>query len=278
MLCTTKEMLKAAQSGSYAVGAFNVENMEMVMAVLSAAEELSAPVILQTTPSTLKYAGAALFAAMIGQLAKHCKIPVALHLDHGDSIELCVNAAKAGYTSVMMDASKLEFSENIKTVSEVRRLVSADIELEAELGTVGGKEDSLSAQNIYTDPKQAREFAEKTGIGSLAVAIGTAHGFYKGEPKLDFDRLDEIRSAVSIPLVLHGASGVPDKMVRRAVSLGICKVNFATELRAAYTRGVRTALSDAAVFDPKVYGRAGIAEVTALVKEKISVCGCDKKA
>ena len=270
---TTKEMLKRAQGCGYAVGAFNVENMEMAMGVLRAAEELCAPVILQTTPSTLRYAPPAAFAGMVRALAEGCRVPVALHLDHGDSPGLCMEAAGSGYTSVMMDGSKLPFEENIAVTARVRGELPEGISLEAELGTVGGKEDSREAEGAYTDPGAAAEYVRRTGADSLAVAIGTAHGFYQGEPRLDFERLEAIREAVEVPLVLHGASGVPDGKVRRAVELGICKVNFATELRAAYTLGVREALKDPGVYDPKVYGRAGAAAVAALVKGKLLLLG-----
>lgn len=279
---TTKELLNNAQKGHYAVGAFNVENMEMAQAVVTAAVEMNAPVILQTTPSTVKYADVSLYRAMVKALAESVSVPVAMHLDHGSSYELCERAVGAGYTSVMIDGSKLEFEENVAISKKtVDMAAKAGIPTEAELGTVGGKEDSHEVKNadvLYTNPEKAREFVERTGVDSLAVAIGTAHGFYKGEPKLDFDRLEEIRKVVSIPLVLHGASGVPDEKVIQSIKQGICKVNFATELRAAYTKGVRSVLEDTAVFDPKAYGKAGRSAVVELVKHKIGICGSQGKA
>ena len=282
-LVTTTEFLKKAQDGHYAVGAFNVENLEMAQAVIQAATELNAPVIIQTTSSTVKYASLSVYRAIVAALAESAPVPVAMHLDHGSSYELCEQAACAGYTSVMIDGSKLSFEENIAVSAKTAAMAKQrGIPTEAELGTVGGKEDDhvvLDADAMYTNPEKAREFVERTGVGSLAVAIGTAHGFYKGEPRLDFDRLAEIRKVVSVPLVLHGASGVPDEAVQKTIGLGICKVNFATELRDAYTKAVRPVLAnDASVFDPKVYGKAGRAAVVELVKHKITACGSQGKA
>lgn len=279
---TSKSMMEDAKRGGYAVAAFNIENMEMVQAVLDTAAEMKSPVIIQTTPSTVKYAGVDMLEAMVHKAAKNCPVPVALHLDHGSSFDLAVKALRAGYTSVMIDGSKLKFEENIavtKKVVEIGR--AAGIPVEAELGKVGGKEDELEVSEksaSYTDPLEAKEFIAKTGADSLAVAIGTAHGFYKGEPKLDFDRLRKIRDEVDVLLVLHGASGVPDKDVRKAIELGICKVNFATELRAAMTKGVREALEDKSVFDPKVYMTRGKDAVKEIVRHKITVCGSNGKA
>lgn len=282
-LIDTREMLKKAQKEHYAVGAFNAENMEMVQAIIEAAEELNSPVIIQTTPSTITYADTDMFFGMAHAKAKNAKVPVALHLDHGSSFELCEQALQSGYTSVMIDGSKLSFEENInicKRVVEIAKKVNQPVE--AELGTIGGKEDStvvLDKDALYTNPENAKEFVERTGIDSLAVAIGTAHGFYKGEPKLDFDRLEEIRKVVSIPLVLHGASGVPNESVIKAITLGICKVNFATELRVAFTEGVREILiSDDKVYDPKKYNKVGREKVKQLVMNKMKVCGSEGKA
>ena len=278
---TTRDMLLDAQAKGYAVGAFNVENMEMVLAVVKAAEELNSPAILQTTPSTVKYAGLKMYYANVKAAAKAAKVPIALHLDHGSSFELAMQAYRTGYTSIMIDGSQKDFEGNIAVSKAVAEACApSGIPVEAELGKVGGKEDDLEADGpAYTDPGDAVRFVEETGITSLAVAIGTAHGIYKGEPKLDMDRLSEIRKVVSIPLVLHGASGVPDEAVKESIRRGICKVNFATELRIAYSNGVKAYLKeDPEVFDPKKYGKAGMANVTELVKNKILVCGSDGKA
>ena len=279
-LVTSEEMLLKAQKGGYAVGAFNAENMEMVKAIIQAAEELKAPVMIQTTPSTIKYGTLDTYCAIVAAEAAQASVPVCLHLDHGSSFDLAMKALKAGYTSVMIDGSKLDFEGNVE-VSKKGADVAASmgIPCEAELGKVGGKEDDLEAvADTNTDPQQAKEFVERTGVTSLAVAIGTAHGFYVGTPVLDKERLSEIREVVDIPLVLHGASGLTDEDVMDCVRRGICKVNFATELRAAYSKAVRETLEDEKVFDPKVYGKAGIAAVKELVMARMKVCGCDGKA
>ena len=277
MLTTTKQLLKDAQKGGYAVGAFNVENMEMVQAVLTAAEELHSPVIMQTTPSTVKYAGLDYYYANVRTAAERASVPVVMHLDHGNSFELAMQALRTGYTSIMIDGSHGSFDENV----EVSRAVvdachPSGVPVEAELGKVGGKEDDLEGGegNPYTDPEQARLFVEETGVDSLAVAIGTAHGVYKGTPKLDVDRLSEIRKVVNIPLVLHGTSGVPDEAVKECIKRGICKVNYATDLRIAFSKGVNEVLKEhPETIDPKKYNAAGREEVKKYVISKMKVCG-----
>lgn len=280
-LVTSKEMLLKAQKGGYAVGAFNVENMEMVKAVIAAAEELKAPVMLQTTPSTIKYGTVETYAAIVAAEAKKASVPVCLHLDHGSSYELAVQCLENGYTSVMIDGSHEDFEGNIAVSKKVVEAAKAQgIPVEAELGKVGGKEDDLETEaDTNTDPMEAKEFVERTGIDSLAVAIGTAHGFYVGTPVLDKERLSEIRKVVDIPLVLHGASGLTDQDVMDCVERGICKVNFATELRKAYTDAVKKLIEeDPKVFDPKAFGKVGMAAVKELVMGRMKVCGCDGKA
>ena len=275
---TTGEMLKKAQEGGYAVGAFNAENLEMVQAILAAAEAENAPVIIQTTPGTLKYAGPKCFAGIVSRLARDVKVPAALHLDHGNSYELAEECAREGYTSLMIDGSKLPFNGN---VTLTRRVVAmaCGLPVEAELGTVGGKEDGMEAKPQYTDPAEAEEFVRQTGISSFAVAIGTAHGVYKGEPKLDLDRLAAVRERVDIPLVLHGTSGVPEDQVRACIARGICKVNYATELRQVFTAAVRKALAELPdAFDPKKYLAEGRKAVQGRVQELIRLLGSDGKA
>lgn len=278
-LVTTLEMLKDAQQKHYAVGAFNIENMEMAQAVIAAAEAQRAPVIIQTTPGTLKYAKPTTYAAIVTSLAKEATVPVAMHLDHGDSYELAVECLNAGYSSVMIDGSRLSFEDNIaqaaKVVAEAQKL---SVPVEAELGKVGGKEDTLEdAGDEYTDPAKAAEYAQRTGISSLAVAIGTAHGVYSKKPVLDVERLKAIRKVVEIPLVLHGASGLTTEQVQSCIAEGICKVNFATELRIAYTEGVKEALEKNPI-DPKAYGKAGRAKVQALVEKWMKDCNASGKA
>ncbi|WP_312644178.1 tagatose-bisphosphate aldolase subunit GatY [Hydrogenoanaerobacterium sp.] len=279
-LLTSEKILLRAQEEGYAVGAFNVENMEMVQAVIEAAEELRAPVMLQTTPSTVRYAGLELFYASIAALAQKATVPVVVHLDHGDSFDLVVRAIRAGYTSVMIDGSHGSFEENIEVTKRVVQVAAPnEIPVEAELGKIGGKEDDLDGgAGGYTDPSKAKEFTERTGVSSLAVAIGTAHGIYSGVPKLDVERLKKIRKIVKIPLVLHGASGLLDEDVIECIQEGICKVNFATELRIAYSDGVKNMLREKPdTFDPKAYGKAGKERVKELVKNRMAVCGCAGK-
>ncbi len=279
-LTTTTEMLRKAQEQGYAVGAFNVENMEMAQAIISAAEELKAPVILQTTPSTVRYAGTDLYAANVRALAEKASVPVAMHLDHGDSFALCVQALRSGYTSVMIDGSKLPLEENIALTKKVCEMCSAaGIPVEGEIGRVGGKEDDLESDGGYTIPEEAVQFEKESGLFSMAVGVGTAHGFYKEEPKLNKELISTLRGMLSAPMVLHGASGLSDEDVRDCISRGICKVNFATELRVAYTQGVKAVLEEnPSVFDPKAYGKEGRRRVKELVMERMRVCGCDGKA
>ncbi|HUM84462.1 MAG TPA: tagatose-bisphosphate aldolase subunit GatY [Lachnospiraceae bacterium] len=282
MLTTTKKLLMAAQAGGYAVGAFNVENMEMVQAVMEAAEELKAPVIMQTTPGTVRYAGLDYFYANVRAAAERASVPIVLHLDHGSSFELAMQAFRAGYTSIMIDGSRKSFEENVilsKAVADACH--PAGIPVEAELGKVGGKEDDLSGgdDDPYTDPAHAEEFVKATGVDSLAVGIGTAHGIYKVKPVLDVERVSKIRELVSVPLVLHGTSGVPNEAVRECVKRGMCKVNYATDLRIAFSKGVKEVLkADPDIFDPKKYGAAGREEVKKYVMSKILVCGSNGKA
>lgn len=275
----TKEMLLKAQREGYAVGAFNCENMEMAQAIVAAAEKMQAPVILQTTPSTVRYASLDLYRAMVQALAEKASVPVAMHLDHGDSPELAKAAMEAGYTSVMIDGSHHVLEENIAITRGVVEAANGT-PVEAELGRVGGKEDDLEAgEGGYTDPDEAAAFVARSGCSSLAVGIGTAHGFYAGTPVLDVPRLARIRAKVDIPLVLHGASGLSDDDVRACIREGICKVNFATELRVAYSDAVKAAIAEnPKVYDPKAYGKLGRAAVTELVCGRMEVCGCAGKA
>ena len=279
-LTTTVSMLRNAQEQGFAVGAFNVENMEMAQAIISAAEELCAPVILQTTPSTVRYAGTGMYAAMVAALAQEASVPVAMHLDHGDSFALCAQALRSGYTSVMIDGSKLPLEENIALTYKVSEMCAAvDVPVEGEIGRVGGKEDDLESDGGYTIPEEAVRFEKESGLFSMAVGVGTAHGFYKEKPQLNKELITTLRGMLQAPMVLHGASGLSDEDVKDCIRRGICKVNFATELRAAYTEGVKAVLAEnPKTFDPKAYGKEARQRVKALVMERMLVCGCDGKA
>lgn len=279
-LTTTVSMLRKAQEQGFAVGAFNVENIEMAQAIISAAEELRAPVILQTTPSTVRYAGTGMYAAMVAALAQEASVPVAMHLDHGDSFALCAQALRSGYTSVMIDGSKLPLEENIALTYKVSEMCAAvGVPVEGEIGRVGGKEDDLESDGGYTIPEEAVRFEKESGLFSMAVGVGTAHGFYKEKPQLNKELITTLRGMLQAPMVLHGASGLSDEDVKDCIRRGICKVNFATELRAAYTEGVKAVLAEnPKTFDPKAYGKEARQRVKALVMERMLVCGCDGKA
>lgn len=279
-LISMTEMLRKAQKEGYAVGAFNVENMEMMQAVVEAAEELRAPVIMQTTPSTLKYATPWQFVANAKALAQSASVPIVLHLDHGDTFELAVQAVRAGYHSVMIDGSKLSLEENIAlTKSVVAVCRPCGVSVEGELGAIGGKEDGIVGEVRYTDSEEAVVFASQTGVDALAVAIGTAHGIYKETPKLNIDRLSEIRKKTTVPLVLHGTSGVDDEVVKECIENGICKVNYATDLRISFSDGVKEFLKKHAdVFDPKKYNAYARQNVKECTINKILVCGAAYKA
>lgn len=281
-LMTSKALLEDAQTRGYAVGAFNVENMEMIMAIIAAAEKTRSPVILQTTPGTVRFASLRQYLANASSAAATASVPVAMHLDHGNTFDIAMQALHAGYTSIMIDGSKLSFEENIaltKRVTDACR--PCGIPVEGELGKVGGKEDDLvnGDDNPYTDPDEAREFVARTEVDSLAVGIGTSHGVYKGIPKVNVERLSEIRSVVDIPLVLHGTSGVPDDQVRDCVRRGICKVNYATDLRIAFTKGIKDYMQQYPdAFDPKKYTTRGMEEVMQYVMQKMNVIGSTGKA
>lgn len=285
-LVKTFELLKKAQRDGYAVPAFNFENMEMALAIVRACERMNSPVILQTTTSTIKFAGDKMYAAIGRAAAEAASVPVAVHLDHGASFDIAASAIDVGYTSVMIDGSALDFDGNVAVTKKTVELAhSSDIPVEAELGRVGGKEDDVSCdEDIYTSPSMALEFVKRTGCNSLAVAIGTAHGVYKTKPVLDVNRLAEIRKTLKdggcdIPLVLHGASGLTEDDVRSCIAEGICKVNFATELRMAYTNGIRQALSeDSKVYDPKKYNAIGMRSLDEAVVARVLVCMSDGKA
>ena len=277
MLVTTGAMFEKARSGGHAVGAFNIENLEMAQAVIAAACEARSPAMLCVTSSTAKYCDVRAFFGMVSALAQDASVPLALHLDHGSGLDICVRAIRAGFTSVMIDGSHLPFEENLELSREVARIGrAAGVPVEAELGRVGGKEDEVSAESgQYTDVDEAVTFVRETGISSLAVAIGTAHGVYAGQPVLSYQRLGELRAALDVPLVLHGASGLSDEAVRECVRLGIAKVNYATELRLAFTRAVKKVIGQQPeAFDPKVYLRAAREAVKQQALSRIDVLGC----
>ncbi|ALP89238.1 MULTISPECIES: tagatose bisphosphate family class II aldolase [Clostridium] len=279
MILSTREMLLKAQREGYAVPAFNIHNMETLQVVAETAMEMKSPVIIAGTPSTIEdYAGPDYIKAMAEVAANKYDIPIAIHLDHFEDVEAIKRDIDIGFKSCMIDASKKPFEENISIVKDVVEYAHRyDAVVEAELGKLGGKEDDLVVDEkdaMYTNPDDAAEFVDKTNVDSLAIAIGTAHGLYKGEPKLDFERLKEIRSKVSIPLVLHGASDVPDELVKEAISLGICKVNVATDLKIPFADAVKKFFNEnSKESDPRKYMTPGKEAMKEIVKHKIEVCG-----
>ncbi|WP_294167087.1 tagatose bisphosphate family class II aldolase [uncultured Clostridium sp.] len=282
-ILSTREMLKKAQREKYAVPAFNIHNLETLEVVVETAAELKSPVILAGTPSTIEYAGGEFIVAMAEVAAGKYNIPIAIHLDHFEDVDKIKHFVDLGFKSTMIDASHAPFEENIETVKKVVEYAHKyDATVEAELGRLGGQEDDLivdEKDSKYTNPKQAKEYVERTGIDSLAVAIGTAHGLYKGEAKLDLDRLKEIRDIVDVPLVLHGASDVPDELVKKAISLGICKVNVATDLKIPFSDAVKKYfIENPEANDPRKYMTPGKEAMKKVVEHKIMVCGSNGKA
>ncbi|HLP17238.1 MAG TPA: ketose 1,6-bisphosphate aldolase [Bacteroidota bacterium] len=247
-LLTLKDILDPASRQAYAVGAFNVISLEYLEAIVSAAERLRSPVILNVAEVHLAYINLDVITPAILHRARHASVPIALNLDHGLKFETIVRAVRNGFSSVMFDGSHLPFEENIAQTREVTRLCHAvNVSVEAELGAVGGSEGGELVgtvdPNRYTDPAQAEEFVRQTGIDALAIAFGNAHGKYKGAPMLDFARLDAIKKSVGIPLVLHGGSGIPDEDFKKAISLGIAKVNYFTGMAQASIDTLKTAIT-----------------------------------
>lgn len=277
------DLLKKAEAGGYAVGAFNCNNMEIVQAIVRAAEAENAPVIMQASQGAIKYAGIGFIVSMAREAAASVKVPVALHLDHGTGYEQILQCIRTGFSSVMIDGSKLPLEENIAITRRViETAYPLGISVEAELGKIGGTEDDITVSEkeaMFTDPEEAEYFVEKTGVGSLAVAIGTAHGQYRGEPKLDFDRLKKIRSRVNIPIVLHGSSGVPDEAIAEAIRLGVRKVNIDTNIREAFVAAARKVMGEKpGEIDPrKILGPARDAAI-GIIREKIRLFGSSGKA
>lgn len=282
-LVTTKAIMEDAYRHHYAIGAFAAHNLEILKAVIAAAESTEAPVIIQTTPGTIRYVGIDYMAAMVRTAAENTKIPVALHLDHGDSFDTVVKCLRAGYTSVMIDGSRYPLEENIELVKKVTETAhAAGVPVEAELGTIGGVEDDLEVADSdagLTDPDAAEQFVTRTQIDSFAPAFGTAHGLYKKEPNLRFDLLQEISNRVQISLVMHGASGVSDEGVRKAIQCGASKVNFSTELKELFVLELRKYLNEnPEQSDPRKYFVPARQKVQELVQQKIENLQSAQKA
>lgn len=272
MIVTGAELLIQAKREGYAVPAFNVDNLESVLGVLNAVEKTCKPTIIQTIPKTLKYGGISAYSSLVRALYKG-GADIAIHLDHGGDVKICEDCINAGYSSVMIDGSMLSFEENIALTKSVVALAHAKgISVEAELGTIGGKEET-EGQIKYTEVEEAKEFVERTRVDSLAIGVGTAHGVYKGEPHIAIDRIKEIADVVDVPLVLHGASGLSDEVIRACIDAGISKINFATHLRQAFTDGLKKGLaSKEATYDPKTYLPYAIKAVEDAATKIIRLC------
>lgn len=282
-IVSTKNLLEDADKGGYAIPAFNIHNMETIHAVVEAANEMNSPLIIAATPGTVSYAGPQYLVNMVQAAAKNSHVPIALHLDHHEDVESIKEMIKLGAKSVMIDASALPYEENIAKVKEVVDFAkNYDVSVEAELGRLVGIEDDLvvdESESELTDPELANDFVERTGIDSLAVAIGTAHGLYAGEPKIDLERLEKIQSKVDVPLVLHGASDVPEATVRAAIERGISKVNISTDLKIAYADALKTYLKEhPEADDPRHYTKDAQAAMKQLAKEKMEIFGSVNKA
>ncbi|MBM7622878.1 class II fructose-1,6-bisphosphate aldolase [Sporohalobacter salinus] len=281
-LVPMSDILEKANEEGYAVGGFNMNNLEALQAIIEAAEEENSPVILQASEGAIRYIDMEYAVAMAKAAGEKASVPVALHLDHGGSFEKVVQCIRNGFSSVMIDGSELPFEENIALTNKVIEAASAvGVSVEAELGMLGGAEDDKQVEEedaTLTKPDEAVEFIDKTGVDALAVAIGTAHGVYKGEPDLDFERLDNINQKVDVPLVLHGASGVSDADITEAINLGINKINVNTAFQQAFTAKMRKVLEDPDVYDPRKICGPSREAMKEKVIEKIRLFGSDNKA
>ena len=307
-LVNTKEMFQKAYAGGYAIGAFNVNNMEIIQGITEAAKEEKAPLILQVSAGARKYANHTYLMKLVEAALIETNLPICLHLDHGDSFDLCKSCIDGGFTSVMIDGSHLPFAENIALTKKVVEYAHPrNVVVEGELGRLAGVEDEIkvnSDEAFYTDPVEAEEFVAKTKVDSLAIAIGTSHGAYKfkSEPLLRFDVLEDISKRLpNFPIVLHGASsvlpeyveiinqfggkmpgakGVPEEMLRKAASMAVCKINIDSDLRLAMTAMIRQSLmQDPSNFDPRKYLTPARSAIKQVVQHKlVNVLGCNGKA
>lgn len=286
-LVTTKEMLKKAQKGRYAVGAFNANNMEFIQAIIETAEEEKAPAILQASQGAIDYAGLDNIVAMVKVMAEKVTVPIALHLDHGTDYYQNIKCLRAGFTSLMFDGSKLTFEENVKITKKIVEMAHAcDIPVEAELGQIGKMGDSdepgvalEKLKETMADPYEAAKFVELTKIDSLAAAVGSIHGCRTPFAKLDIPRIEKIRELTDVPLVLHGASGVNDEEVRKGISAGICKINIDTRIRMIFTEKIRELIKiNPQEIDPRKLLGPAREVAKEVIRERMRVFGCSGKA
>ena len=278
MLVNMKEILLKAKECKYAVPQLNINNLEWTKFILEECENLKSPVILGVSEGAAKYMGGYkvvtnMVTALIETL--NITIPVVIHLDHGSSFESCKSAIDSGFTSVMIDASKLSLEENIKITNEVVKYAKErNVSVEAEIGHIGGNEDGVTGGILYADKEECKMLVKETGIDTLAPALGSAHGLYKGEPKLEFNLMKEISEETSLPLVLHGGTGIPDYQIKEAIECGTCKINLNTELQVAWAKGVRELLdNNKEVYDPRKIIKAGEQNIKNVIKEKVNLLG-----
>lgn len=282
MLINMKEMLKKAKEGNYAVPQFNINNLEWTRFILEEVQNLNSPVILGVSEGAMKYMGGfKTVRDMVFNLINYLNItvPVTLHLDHGSSFDVCKCAIDSGFTSVMIDASKYPLEENIRITREVVEYSKdRNVSVEAEIGRVGGAEDEVNSGIIYADVMESVKFSSETLIDFLAPALGSVHGLYKGEPKLNFDRMKEISEKTNLPLVLHGGTGIYDNQIVQAIKCGICKINFNTELQIAWSNEVRKNIIKTDVYDPRKIIKLGEEALKECVRNKCMLLGSINKA
>lgn len=283
MLENMKDMLELAKKDKYCVPQFNINNLEWTRFILEESNKENSPVILGISEGAAKYMGGyKVIASMVKELiiSLNIKVPVALHLDHGSSFDSCKEAIDAGFTSVMIDASKYSLEENINITKQVVEYANQyNVSVEAEIGHIGGNEDGIANSNLYAKTSDCQKLYNNTHIDALAPALGSVHGLYKGEPKLDFDRMLEISELLNIPLVLHGGTGINDELLKRAISCGICKLNINTELQIVWSNDVRKYLSENKnVYDPRKIIASGEIAMKNAIKHKIEVLGSKNRA
>jgi fructose-bisphosphate aldolase, class II len=282
-LVSMNEFLPQAKAGKFAVGQFNINNLEFTQAITEAAMEENAPIIFGVSEGALRYMGMEYTVAMAQAAAKKSGLPIALHLDHGSTFEVAMACIRAGFSSVMFDGSHHAYEDNIRLTKEVVKAAHAmGVSVEGELGTIGGVEDDLEVDEASAQlakPDEAIRFYEETGVDALAIAVGTAHGMYKGEPKLHYDIIEAVASQIPVPVVLHGGSGVPDESIRKAIAAGAGKINVNTENQVACTAAIREALAkDADVIDPRKYLTPARKAMVEVVRGKIRLFGSNNQA
>lgn len=282
-LVSMSEFLPKAKANKFAVGQFNMNNLEFAQAITEAAIQEKSPFIFGISEGALKYMGMEYTVAIAEAAAKKSGLPIALHLDHGSSFEVAMKCIRGGFSSVMFDGSHYTLEENIRLTKEVVKAAHAmGVSVEGELGTIGGVEDDISVDEAHASlakPEEAIRFYEETGVDCLAIAVGTAHGMYKGEPKIHYDIIEQVAKAIPVPIVLHGGSGVPDEAIRLSVAAGVGKINVNTENQVACTEAIREVLGkDAKVYDPRKYLTPARNAMVEVVKSKIRLFGSSNQA